>query len=360
MADTDFVLAPPTVTVGFSLETVQNNLNTLMLLNQVKTRSGFGDWVERTYAQLSPERLLLNAIVLDVFWKGCEIEGFVGDFPSYIDQLARKDPEVLRQKALSHLKDKLKAEDTNVLLVDKDTYLTWLQDTVAKHWSEKGEEFPLHVFEAAFPLFQNATEMQNMIVEHLRYMWEEHLRPEWTRVLPMLQESIDAFQQVDFGGQTALQAARVVTGRNLQGIWDELDTAEKVTFVPSAHIGPYVSLFMRDRDLYVMFGARVPEGMKSRSAALSRSELLVRLNALADDTRLTILELLTERDELCAQDIITMLNLSQSSASRHLRQLTATGYLVERRRDVAKCYSLNPERINDTIRALRYFLRGRA
>jgi ArsR family transcriptional regulator len=86
---------------------------------------------------------------------------------------------------------------------------------------------------------------------------------------------------------------------------------------------------------------------------------MICLSALGDDTRLTILELLTHHNELCAQDIMNMLDLSQSSASRHLRQLTATGYLIERRREIAKCYSLNDERVEDTLRALKQFLRKR-
>ena len=84
--------------------------------------------------------------------------------------------------------------------------------------------------------------------------------------------------------------------------------------------------------------------------------MLVRLNALADDTRLSILEMLVAEEELCAQDFINRLDLSQSSASRHLRQLTASGFLNERRRDVAKCYSLNSERIEDTMKALKRLL----
>jgi len=92
------------------------------------------------------------------------------------------------------------------------------------------------------------------------------------------------------------------------------------------------------------------------SSALSRSELLVRINGLADDTRLRILQLLVQEGELCAQDIITRLGVSQSSMSRHLSQLRATGYLTERRREVSKCYSLNTERIDDTLRALSHFL----
>ena len=43
------------------------------------------------------------------------------------------------------------------------------------------------------------------------------------------------------------------------------------------------------------------------------------------------------------------LDLSQSAASRHLKQLSATGYLLERRFSGAKCYKLNPQRIRDTF-----------
>jgi DNA-binding transcriptional ArsR family regulator len=65
-----------------------------------------------------------------------------------------------------------------------------------------------------------------------------------------------------------------------------------------------------------------------------------------------MVELLAQREEICAQDFMSLLELSQSSASRHLRQLTASGFLTERRRDVAKCYSLNRERLTDTLKAL--------
>ncbi|MBK8030559.1 MAG: helix-turn-helix transcriptional regulator [Chloroflexi bacterium] len=59
-------------------------------------------------------------------------------------------------------------------------------------------------------------------------------------------------------------------------------------------------------------------------------------------------ELLTRHDELCAQDIIERLGVSQSTVSRHLSQLRATGYIVERRREVSECYSLNTYRVVDS------------
>jgi DNA-binding MarR family transcriptional regulator len=66
--------------------------------------------------------------------------------------------------------------------------------------------------------------------------------------------------------------------------------------------------------------------------------------------------LLSQQGELCSKDIISELDLSQSAASRHLQQLSATGYLSERRVEGAKCYSLSLERIQDTFQALEYFL----
>jgi DNA-binding transcriptional ArsR family regulator len=50
------------------------------------------------------------------------------------------------------------------------------------------------------------------------------------------------------------------------------------------------------------------------------------------------------------------LDLSQSAVSRHLRQISAAGYITERWHDGSKCYRLNRERINDTLQALKRFL----
>ena len=94
-----------------------------------------------------------------------------------------------------------------------------------------------------------------------------------------------------------------------------------------------------------------------RSGRLTRTEILVRLSALTDDTRLQILRQIAENGELRSQEIIDGLELSQSAASRHLTQLTAAGYLKERRCDGAKCYSLNVERVSDTLQAVAGYLK---
>jgi DNA-binding transcriptional ArsR family regulator len=211
----------------------------------------------------------------------------------------------------------------------------------------------------AYTLFIDPPRMQDVIVTHLRTMWEQVLAAEWERVLPMLQESVNAFSQLDLAGLTGLEAARQILGQDRDGDCPGLIAdARQIIFAPSAHLGPYIGKFREGETLWILFGARLPDGVQARSSALSRSDLLVRLGAVTDDTRLRILELLSQQGEQCAQDIIMRLDLTQSAVSRHLRQLSATGYVAERRRDGAKCYSLKRERIGDTFRAFERFLDG--
>ena len=49
------------------------------------------------------------------------------------------------------------------------------------------------------------------------------------------------------------------------------------------------------------------------------------LKALADETRLRIVNVLEEADELCACEIEAVLDLNQSNASRHLAKLRSAG-----------------------------------
>ncbi len=61
--------------------------------------------------------------------------------------------------------------------------------------------------------------------------------------------------------------------------------------------------------------------------------------ALADDTRLRILNLLSQ-GELCVCDIMTILGVGQSKVSRHLACLRHAGLVNDRRKGVWMHYSL--------------------
>ncbi len=200
--------------------------------------------------------------------------------------------------------------------------------------------------------------MKELIITHLRHMWNRYLVDEWTRVMPMLLDAVKAFRQIDFSEMSLLETAQFVTGQQLtEGRWERLlEQSEQIIFVPSAHVGPYLGRFMDGKTAGVIFGARLPEGVYIDAPDLSRAEILVRLGALADDTRLRILKLASDEGEKRSQDIMRQLNLSQSAASRHLKQLSATGYLTERRCEGAKCYEFNNDRIENTLNALLAFL----
>jgi DNA-binding transcriptional ArsR family regulator len=365
MADQNFVLAPATaiVSVNIALEPAFNIINSLALLSYPEERSGFSPWVNQTAAQLPPQLAHNHRLIFKALGSALEPEESWPSFPAFIHYLAAEDAGVLRDKAIRWMcedeLDGLEPLDRDIVLADRDAYLDFIERLHLKKAAEKDMVFEPEYYIEAHALFNDPMALQKLIVSHLRTLWDNYMAAEWERTLPMLQESVDAFQQLDYSQMTALEAVRVVTGRDLGGIWDEW--GKELIFVPSPHIGPYVTRYdiKSNTKSWVVFGARLPEGARVSSPALSRSELLVRLSALADDTRLQILELLTQHDELCAQDVIEMLDLSQSAASRHLRQLTATGYLLERRREVAKCYSLNPQRVDDTLRALKRFLRAK-
>jgi ArsR family transcriptional regulator len=63
--------------------------------------------------------------------------------------------------------------------------------------------------------------------------------------------------------------------------------------------------------------------------------------ALADETRLKILWLLLGDEELCVCDIMGVLGITQSKASRHLRYLFNAGLVTDRREGLWMYYRIS-------------------
>lgn len=368
---TDLLSTSPTPPVTFSLEPVYNAFNSLSLLTRADMLSGLDEWVTRTLASLPAERLHQHELIFVGLYFAVEPNRSFPTFTAYIDDVERQTPEALRDRvfdAYARLSPCDGTEPTSAptdkasLLADREVFIQYLKERFS----------PDHVIEPieteAHALLNDPTRLRNQIVEHLQTMWQTVLAPEWTRVAPMLQACVDAYQQIDFSGQTLVQAAESIVGHALTDDWrQKISTFDRLVCVPSAHLGPYLMKYNQwrnapanaPRTLTLLFGARQPQGITATSPDLSRSELLVRLVALADDTRLRVLRLIAEQGEMCSPDIIRHLDLSQSAASRHLQQLTATGYLEERRREGAKCYSLSADHVDDTFRALLRYLQSK-
>ena len=83
---------------------------------------------------------------------------------------------------------------------------------------------------------------------------------------------------------------------------------------------------------------------------------------LSDESRLKMLWLLLNHRELCVCDIMAVLDISQSKASRHLAALRHIGIATDRREGLWAYYSLRPvedELARDHLKLLRKTLSSR-
>ena len=345
--------------ISFGLEPAFNALHSLMLLTKVDQLSGLDEWVTRTAASLSPDRRYMNQVVLIGVHYAVVPTRSWSRFSLYLDDLARQNPVALRDRVFNAYfsigKHKIGSTDGLMkpavadMLADQALYFSFLR--------ERFETFDEEIEAAAHVLLNDPPKLQETVVSHLRYMWTHVMSGEWENVQPLLQTCVDAYRQIDFSGKTIIEAIQQVVEQQPDDWCQKVaGEADRVVFIPSAHVGPYQGRYLVNRTLYLLFGARQPRGALDLSPELSRSELLVRVAALADDTRLRLLHFIAQNGEQRSPDIIRQLDLSQSAASRHLQQLSATGYLTERWREGSKWYSLNPDRLDDTFRALTRFL----
>jgi DNA-binding transcriptional ArsR family regulator len=354
-------IAPRETKIRFALEPAYNALCSLTLLSE--DIGGAAEWVDEMVARLSPEEIKTNGLWVELAFSQLENQSWPS-FPALIDDLAGRDPASLSQRIAAnfartlakHLGDSAGVPAPDELFTDGERFLALCRQLlVVKGEGDEHNEWCLTMIDV---MQEPPARLQAQIVDHLRMMWESYLAEEWERNLPLLRESLAAFESLDLSNLTISEAIRRIIGRDEPDQWGNWrDGLDEIIFIPSPHIGPYVLLLEQaEGPARVMFGARIPEGATVRSTALSRSDLFMRLEALADDTRLRILELVALEGEQGAKDIMDRFDLSKSAASRHLRQLTANGYLIVRQQDVSKYYRLNPSRIDETWRMLKAFL----
>jgi ArsR family transcriptional regulator len=84
----------------------------------------------------------------------------------------------------------------------------------------------------------------------------------------------------------------------------------------------------------------------------ARHELAARFKALADPTRVAIVNRLATADEVCVCDLNAAFDLSQPTISHHLRILREAGLVDATRRGTWAYYRLVPEAIESLRGAL--------
>lgn len=362
----DFISSIEPAEIQIGLEPAFNVLHSMLLLTKVDQVSGFNEWVGQTATAMTAEEKERNRLVIIGFFFAILPDRSFSSFPAFLNYLAQAEPGQLRDKMLDiYFKMPCQATeaipdptpvDRAAVLADAESYLAFLRS----RFSESGVDASIET--QAYSYVIDPPRMKVLIVSHLKMMWDKYLSFEWERVQPMLEKAVRAFRQADLSGMDRIEAASWITGQDLPenkiNKYKWLLESERVIFVPSAHVGPYLGHFHYGSTAGILFGARLPKEALVEAPELSRAEIIVRLSALSDDSRLRILKFIADNGEQRSQDIINQLDMSQSATSRHLMQLSATGFLIERRCEGAKCYDLNPERIEDTLQAIAAYLLG--
>lgn len=355
-----------TETSLFMLEPGLNAFGSMLLLSYEEDEPGIHEWVSKTRARMSAEERARHKLVMlglhyaVIPWKiGTSFEGYLSD-------LEATAPSEFRERLLSAYskicitsesrKEAGQPVNWDEVLASPVNYVSFLRHRFGVALTDEQMETQ------AYHYVIDPVAMKQLITGHMRWFWETYLKAEWARVRPMLEESARAFNQVDLGDRNRLEIIEYVTGKEVDETkWgQELLEAKELIFIPNAHFGPYMRATKIGDNFYIYFGAHMPEGSDIRIPELDRAEIVSRLSALADDTRLHILQMIAENGEMRSQEIMETLSLSQPSVSRYLTQLTATGYLQERREGGAKVYILNRDRIEKTLKAVHAFLLGRS
>ena len=349
------------------LEPALNAFGSMLLVAKADDEPGFHDWVAKTRSQMSKEERFRHKLVTIGFHYAImpQVPGMT--FEAYLDDLEATPPSKLRERLLKAYEGACHTEESQKLInqpVDWDEALASAKNYVDFLRSRFGEEATDEEVETrAHEYVIDPAALKQLVTGHIRWFWKNYLQAEWNRVRPMLEESARAFNQVDYSNMTRMETMEFVTGKEIssEAKWEskwgkDVLKAQELIFVPNAHIGPYMRADRIDDIFYIYFGAHLPEGSEVRVPELDRAEIVSRISALADDTRLQILQMIAENGEMRSQEIMEAINLSQPSVSRYLSQLTAAGYLQERRVNGAKVYILNRDRIEKTLKAVRAFL----
>jgi DNA-binding transcriptional ArsR family regulator len=356
---------PSTPSRRIALEPVFNVLNSFALLNRVEQFGGLNAWVVQTAAALTPEQRHRNRLIFDGLRDALVPEKDMPDFPTYLNNLTAQDPDVLQKRVLERLRfrfsRRMHSEDVAVaparerLLSDVQAYL------VCAEYVQTDAPFDAALQSEVHALLQDANELQRLLVSHLDMLWET-FSSEWRRIRSSLHWQVEMFTRSVDDEATLEEEFQAFTGRELPAhLPAQLMQAQEIILVPSWHMGQHVTLWEDDTTSARLFFSEPPnyDVALLRATPVRRGELRARLDALADETRLRIIELLVQRNEMHAQDIIAELGLSQSSVSRHLKQLVSMGYLYERRSEGAnKTYRLSSFYFARTAHAVERLLTG--
>jgi len=185
----------------------------------------------------------------------------------------------------------------------------------------------------------------------LERFWVERYAAEFARVLPVMKRAVRQAKATTY--PSVAVAFEELSGHRLpEEVQLALPRVERVTFCPSYHLGNFVQFILYPPELILYFNCqRTSAATQPAEGSVISPDLLPGLRALADGTRLRIIELL-RGGERYAQEIVGQLGISQSAVSRHLAMLEAAGIVTVRPANGMKYYAINVQRLRQIAEEL--------
>ncbi len=301
------------------LAPVYNMLNSLALLHVGDRMPALDPWVQQTAVALTPQQLHTNRIIFEQLGAALLIDGACPDFPAYLDALTAESPQAMRDRVLAqHANSADKSPDVAPLIAD--------------------------------PLM-----LHDLLIAHLRMLWEQHGAPEWARVQRTLQQHLDVLLHSKPGSGIAPDTIMDNLRTYIAGTLGTAAGVQNLVFVPSPHTGRYITQLQVGSTLYLFFDAELHTRVLLRDTPVKQMELIGRLSALTEPARLRVLTLLAEHGELTLQDLMTLLDTSQPNVSRYLKALGSFVW-EQRGKDGRKRYRLVPAELDLTFHALQQMI----
>jgi hypothetical protein len=356
-------------TLTIALEPACNALNSFALLIVAEQWQGLNTWVIKTARTLSERQKYTNRLLFTGLSTLFFSDAYEIDFPAYLDRLVRQDAHYIRDHYLHQVriqleqriisdktgKDGITVPTNDQVLRDEQTYLSLMEYLIP------AEAFDRQLYREVHALLNDTPVLQQVIVSHLTFLWDDLFASEWKRVQRTLQTWTEMYRNSMDPGWSLAEALYTFTGRHSDSsLVQSAEWAEHIVLVPSWHSGWHDIAWQRGKTLLVFFSEPSNyNNVEVRGTVMGEGELRMRMIALGDETRLRIVQLLMQRDEWEAQELIAELGLSQSSVSRHLKTLVALGYLYERRGEGAnKTYRLCHFFFERTARAIERLVSG--
>lgn len=337
-------------------------VTSLLVLGQSTRREGLDPWVTRTYAELSPDLkgdlqqifvlfggpLILSQLMAD--------SPVLDSFSSFIGWLASLDPEAVVQSVHDMLvwwgREYAEGSDPAGLIDVGDDSAVRKRLLLISNARSPEIELSDDRLSQILRLIRDPSELKARLIYLVVRFWEGHFKSEYAECARTIERNIQYHHERTYEEDFSEFYFHVTSQRLLQQDVDSFPAPEHITFIPSCYSGAAVILVPLEpggKRFALIYNCRVPG--RVGDARIAIRDLYGPLRALADETRLEILSLLDGKERY-GQEIVEMLDVGQSTVSRHLQLLVRGGVILERKQRGMKFYRIKEDTLSQLSRLL--------